>query len=73
VKRLHNEVTMEGTFEVISLTDFRTRPGEVLQSVELGKTYVIQKYGREIAVLSKPPGTQLIINIASDGSVTHRP
>ena len=73
MKRLHKEVTMEGTFEVISLTDFRTRPGEVLQSVELGKTYVIQKYGKEVAVLSRPPGVQLTINVASDGSVTHRP
>jgi hypothetical protein len=64
---------MEDTFEVISLSDFRARPGEVLQCVELGKTYVIQKYGKEVAVLSKPPGVTLTINIASDGAVTHTP
>ena len=64
---------MEGTFEVITLSDLRTRPGEVLQSVELGKTYLIQKYGKEIAVLSKPPGAQLTINVAPDGAITYRP
>jgi hypothetical protein len=71
MKRLKDEVSLNGKLETISMMDLRSRPGEVLESVSLGKTYIIAKNGKPIAVLSRLPGEQLSINVERDGSVTH--
>lgn len=72
MKLIGEMLNLEGKLEVISLTDFRTRPGEVMEQVALGKTYVIERYGKEVGVLSRVPGTQLAMHVARDGRVTHR-
>lgn len=62
---------MSEQFEVITAMDFRKQPGEVLDSASLGKTFLITKAGRPVAVLSKPPGEQLSIVVDSKGRVSY--
>lgn len=62
---------MSQQFEVITAMDFRKQPGEVLDSVDLGKTFLITKAGRPVAVLSKPPGEQLSIVVDSKGKISY--
>lgn len=69
MKRLHEQVSLKKRLEQITISDFRSRPGEVLQSVGLGKAFVITKAGKPIAVLSKVPGETLAQHVQKDGVV----
>ena len=71
MKKIADHVMQEmgKQFEAITATDFRKQPGEVLDSVALGKTFLITKSGRPVAVLSKPPGETLCIIVDSKGRV----
>ena len=40
--------------EEISMMDFRKRPGDVIDQVQMGKTFTITKMGRVVAILSQP-------------------
>lgn len=73
MKKIADHVMQEMSkqFEYITMMDLRKQPGEVLDSVELGKAFVITKAGRPIAVLSKLPGETLTINIDSQGKVSY--
>lgn len=62
---------MSQQFEIITAMDLRKQPGEVLDSVALGKTFLITKSGRPVAVLSKPPGETLTIAVDSKGKVSY--
>lgn len=70
MKKIKDEVSMAGSIENISISELRKSPGEVLKSVELGKTYVICRSGKPVAVLSKPPGETLCTEIGSSGEIT---
>ncbi len=70
MKRLSQEITLQGKFETISVSELRSKPGEVLQQVGLGKIFVIQKNGKPVAVLSKPPGETLAMEIGPNGSTS---
>lgn len=72
MKRLKKEVSLDGKFEVITLSDLRRLPGEIMQCVELGKTYLITRNGKAIAVLSKPPGETLTIAAGTDGTISYK-
>lgn len=71
MKRLTEYVNLEGQIETITMMDLRSRPGEVLDSVALGKVYILTKAGKPLAVLSRLPGQQLTIKIKRDGSKEH--
>ena len=71
MKRLAEEVSLAGIVDSISMMQFRRTPGEIIRAVELGKTFVITRSGKEIAVLSKPPGEVLTMNVAPDGKVSY--
>jgi len=73
VKKIADHVLqhMSQQFEVITAMDFRKQPGEVLDSAALGKTFLITKSGRPIAVLSRPPGEVLTIVVDSNGRVNY--
>ncbi|HEA66882.1 hypothetical protein LCGC14_2028010 [marine sediment metagenome] len=71
MKTLKDEVSLSGKFEQITLMDLRRQPGEVFTSVALGKTYVVTKNGKPIAVISRPPGETLLTVIESNGEVTY--
>ena len=61
---------MSQQFETITAMDLRKQPGEVLDSVALGKTFLITKAGKPVAVLSKPPGETLAIVVDSKGKIS---
>jgi len=64
VKKLSASVSLSGETETITAMDFRKAPGEVLTQVSLGKTFVITKNGRPIAVVSRPELTALELGAA---------
>lgn len=45
---------LEGTTEEITVSDFRSRPGDVLAQVQLGRTFTITKNGKPVAALAQP-------------------
>ena len=63
VTKLADNVSLSGRIEEITISEFRKAPGDVLTQVELGKTFVIKRNGKDIAVLSKVPGVQLSISV----------
>lgn len=71
LKTIKQETSLVGKFETISVSDFRNRPGEVFASVDLGKTFLVTKLGKPIAVISKPPGESLTMEIESDGTLKY--
>jgi hypothetical protein len=68
MKRIRDETTLTGKLEVISMTELREQPGEVMASVVLGKVWVVTKQGKPFAVISKVPGVTLTLEVASDGT-----
>jgi antitoxin (DNA-binding transcriptional repressor) of toxin-antitoxin stability system len=71
MKKINQEVSMAGKLETITVMDFRRTPGEVFGSVALGKTFVITKSGKAVAVLSKPPGDTLCITVGTKGEISY--
>ena len=71
MKRLDQEVSLVGALENISMMDLRSHPGEILTSVSLGKTFVVERNGKPIAVLQKLPGTDLTIVADQHGKVSY--
>ena len=71
MKMLKDEISLIGNVEQITIMDLRRQPGEVFASVALGKTFVVTKNAKPIAVISKPPGETLSMNIESDGKITY--
>ncbi len=55
MKTLKQEVeSLSGREEIITVSELRARPGDVLSQVDLGKTFKVTRCGRVIAVISKP-------------------
>lgn len=52
--RLTDMKLLKGKFEEISMTDLRSRPGDVIDQVQSGKTFTITKAGKVVAVISQP-------------------
>ena len=74
MKKLHQGAALlVDKFETITATDFRMNPGEVFDSVIMGKTFLVTKRGKAVAVISKPPGETLAITIDSKGNTTYEP
>jgi antitoxin (DNA-binding transcriptional repressor) of toxin-antitoxin stability system len=67
MKHIKDEVTLSGKLESITMMDLRLQPGAVIDSVELGKTFVITKMGKPVAVLSRLPGEILTLTIDEKG------
>lgn len=72
MKKIADQLSLKNQIESISMSELRQHPGEVFAQVGLGKVFVIKKNGREVAVLSAVPGTELTTIIAPDGSKTYR-
>jgi hypothetical protein len=70
-RRLSDEVTLAGRFETITVGDFRRMPGEILACVLLGKTYLIERHGKPVAVLSQPPGVTLAMAMDPKGKISY--
>jgi hypothetical protein len=69
MKKLTDEISLEGKLEIISISRFRQSPGEVFSQVALGKVYVIMHKGRQCAVISKVPGVTLAMTVDRFGKV----
>jgi len=70
MRRLTDELSLSGKLETISMMDLRSRPGEVLDAVILGKTFILARSGKPMAVLSKLPG-DLAIVVNPNGDLTY--
>lgn len=66
-------VTLAADIEKITMSDLRNLPGDVLAQVQLGKTFIITKNGKEIAVLQSLPGDTLPIYIDGNGYRSYLP
>jgi prevent-host-death family protein len=57
ITKLTDMNLLAGQSDEITLSDLRSRPGDVFSQVQMGKTFTITKNGKAIAILSKPePG-----------------
>ena len=72
-KRLSDLHLMSQETETISMMEFRASPGDVLDQVLLGKTFVITRQGKEIAVLQKLPGHNMTAHVNPQGKVSYQP
>jgi len=72
MKTIAKSVDLRHEFESIGMSELRKQPGEVIESVKLGKTFLITKAGKPIGVLSPVPGDSLTKIIWPDGSVSWR-
>jgi antitoxin (DNA-binding transcriptional repressor) of toxin-antitoxin stability system len=54
MKLLCDHLSLKGKKETISVSEFRTRPGEVLAQVILGKEYALTKNGKVVATITGP-------------------
>lgn len=51
MKRLKDEIDLTNEISEITMMDLRKHPGEIFDSVEYGKTIIIKRAGKRIAVL----------------------
>jgi prevent-host-death family protein len=51
--KIQDQISLKGE-EIITISEFRAGPGEVLRQVEMGKTFKITKQGKVVAVMHKP-------------------
>jgi prevent-host-death family protein len=70
-RKLRELKPMKDKIETITAMDFRRQPGEILDSVALGKTFIVTKQGKPCAVLQPLPGERLTIVVRSDGSMDY--
>jgi len=73
MKKIAEEISLVGKCEWITMMELRQTPGEVFDSVALGKIFVVTQYGKPVGVISAPPGATLMTIIESDGSITYGP
>lgn len=65
LKTLVEKLSLKGTEETISITELRSRPGDILTQVEMGASFKIERNGRLIAVLSGPEPSALDLGRAA--------
>jgi len=88
MKRVKDEVSLVGKVETISMMDLRKTPGEIIESVRLGKQFIITKGKKRVALLQglnikpkietlekilKQTDDRCQIEILSDGSIIALP
>jgi len=55
MKKIKQEVSLDGRIETITAMDFRRSPGEVFMGVMLGKRFIITKQGKPVAMICGVP------------------
>lgn len=70
-KKLTDSLILAGTLENITMMELRESPGDIIAQAALGRSFIISKSGRPIAVLSRLPGEQLGMIISRDGKTTY--
>ena len=59
---------LRGEIEVITVSDLRAHPGDILTQVSLGKSFCIKRNGEIVAFLVHPDDADVTHKIYSDGS-----
>lgn len=59
---------LRGELEVISVSDLRAHPGDILTQVSLGKSFCIKRKGEIVAFLVHPDDADVVHEVHSDGS-----
>lgn len=70
-KKLRELTPLRGKLDTITAMDFRKQPGEILDSVALGKTFIITKQGKPCALLTQLPGQTLTIVVDPKGQASY--
>lgn len=71
MKHLNEEIDLTGRLETISMTELRSQPGEVFKATQLGKVFLIKSNEKVIAVISRPPGVNLAMEIDCNGNISY--
>jgi antitoxin (DNA-binding transcriptional repressor) of toxin-antitoxin stability system len=69
--KLRELTPMEGQLETITMMELRKQPGEILDSVIFGKTFILTKQGKPCAVLTRLPGQTLSIIVDRKGNMSY--
>lgn len=54
MKTIADTVSLSGQSETITISDLRSKPGEVFAQVALGKEFTITKSGKPVAEIKSP-------------------
>jgi antitoxin (DNA-binding transcriptional repressor) of toxin-antitoxin stability system len=54
MNRITDMKLLAGQVKTISITELRSRPGDVITQVQMGRTFKIKKGGKIVAVLCSP-------------------
>lgn len=63
--KLSDMKLLEGKCESITLSDLRSRPGDIFSQVQMGKTFRITKNGKRIADIVQPELNALELGAAA--------
>ena len=59
---------LSGGVEVITVSDLRAHPGDILTQVSLGKSFCIKRKGDIVAFLVHPGNADVVHEVLPDGS-----
>lgn len=62
---------LDGGVKSISMMELRNNIGSVIQQVQLGRVFVLTKAGKQVAVLARPPGRELLTLVNERGEVSY--
>lgn len=54
MKTIAETISMDGQREEITISELRSKPGEVFAQVDLGKVFTVTKSGKVIAEIHRP-------------------
>ena len=72
MKKLREEMFLEGKIDSISMMELRESPGDIIDQAMLGKVIIIERFGRPAAMLTRlpkigEPSPVLGIRVGSNG------
>lgn len=70
-KKLRELTPFKEKLETVTMMELREQPGEIIDSVVLGKTFIITKQGKPVALLTQLPGQTLTIVVGHDGKKSY--
>ena len=64
MKTLDDMRLLDGQTETITMSELRSRPGDVIAQIQQGKTFTITKGGKAVAVMHAPEPTAFELGAA---------
>lgn len=59
---------LRGEMEVVTVSELRAHPGDILTQVSLGKSFCIKRKGKIVAFLVAPGDADIVHEVHPDGS-----